>query len=164
MERWKRHIFVLRAQMLQWVQHMLGFVTGDVLETKWKKLEDKLSKVSTIDQLLRDHVEYLDTCLKECTLTSNKLITVGLSHRADGIYAYGADVHPLVARQVTSKLVKTITTFANHQSIFSRLLTSFKADPRAESTEDKIAKRWGLIQKFETHFAHHVATHLDTVT
>ena len=62
--------------MLQWVQHMLGFVTGDVLETRWKKLEEKLSKVSTIDQLLRDHVDYLDTCLKECTLTSDKLITV----------------------------------------------------------------------------------------
>jgi gamma-tubulin complex component 2 len=78
-ERWKRRIFILRSMMLQWVQHMLGFVTGDVLETKWKKLEDKLSKVSTIDQLLRDHVEYLDTCLKECTLTSDKLITVSQS-------------------------------------------------------------------------------------
>jgi len=76
MESWKRRIFVLRAMMLQWVQHMLGFVTGDVLETRWKKLEEKLSKVSTIDQLLRDHVDYLDTCLKECTLTSDKLITV----------------------------------------------------------------------------------------
>jgi gamma-tubulin complex component 2 len=61
---------------MQWVQHMLAYVTGDVLETRWKKLEDKLSKVSTIDQLLRDHVEYLDTCLKECTLTEGKLISV----------------------------------------------------------------------------------------
>lgn len=163
MERWKRHIFVLRAQMLQWVQHMLGFVTGDVLETRWKKLEDKLSKVSTIDQLLRDHVEYLDTCLKECTLTSNKLITVS-RRQLPQCKSYQADAFAVPTHQVTSKLVKTITTFANHQSIFSRLLASFVADPRAESTEDKIAKRWGLIQKFETHFAHHVATHLDTVT
>lgn len=75
-ERYKRRIFVLRAQMMQWVQHMLAYVTGDVLETRWKKLEDKLSKVSSIDQLLRDHVEYLDTCLKECTLTEGKLISV----------------------------------------------------------------------------------------
>jgi gamma-tubulin complex component 2 len=83
MESWKRRIFVLRAMMLQWVQHMLGFVTGDVLETRWKKLEEKLSKVSTIDQLLRDHVDYLDTCLKECTLTSDKLITVSSSGAGD---------------------------------------------------------------------------------
>jgi gamma-tubulin complex component 2 len=66
--------------MLQWVQHMLGFVTGDVLETNWKKLEENLTKVSTIDQLLRDHVDYLDNCLKECTLTSEKLINVSGIH------------------------------------------------------------------------------------
>lgn len=62
--------------MLQWVQHMLVFATSDVLDTNWKKLEDKLGKVGTVDQLMRDHVEFLDACLKECTLTDDKLITV----------------------------------------------------------------------------------------
>lgn len=36
----------------------------------------KLTKVTTVDQLLRDHVDFLDTCLKECMLTSAKLLRV----------------------------------------------------------------------------------------
>lgn len=76
MERWKRRVFCLRAQMLQWVQHVLVFATGDVLETNWKKLEDKLGRVGTVDQLLREHVDYLDSCLKECMLTNARLLNV----------------------------------------------------------------------------------------
>lgn len=75
-EKWKRRIYILRAQMLQWVQHVLVFSTSDVLESNWKKLEDKLGRVATVDQLLREHVDYLDTCLKECMLTSDRLLNV----------------------------------------------------------------------------------------
>lgn len=64
--------------MLACVQQMLAFATFEVLEPNWRKLEGKLEagKVETVDQLLREHVDFLDTCLKECMLTSRKLITV----------------------------------------------------------------------------------------
>ncbi len=75
-EKWKRRIYSLRAQMLQWVQHVVVFATSSVLEANWKILEGKLDKVQTVDQLLRCHVEYLDACLKECMLTVEKLLTV----------------------------------------------------------------------------------------
>lgn len=81
MERWKRRVFCLRAQMLQWVQHVLVFATGDVLETNWKKLEDKLGRVGTVDQLLREHVDYLDSCLKECMLTNARLLNVSAARQ-----------------------------------------------------------------------------------
>jgi len=42
-------------------------------------LEAKLTKVQTVDQLLRDHVDFLDTCLKQCMLTTSKLLGVGVS-------------------------------------------------------------------------------------
>lgn len=77
-EKWRLRVFVLRARMLAFVQQILAFVTFEVLEPNWRNLEQKLHKVTTVDQLLRDHVDFLDTCLKECMLTSSKLLKVGL--------------------------------------------------------------------------------------
>jgi hypothetical protein len=64
--------------MLAFVQQILAFTTFEVLEPNSRKLENKLEsgKVETVDQLLRDHVDFLDTCLKECMLTSDKLLKV----------------------------------------------------------------------------------------
>ncbi len=77
---WRLRLFVLRARMLAWVQQILAFVTQEVLEPNWRALEAKLSKVVTVDQLLRDHVDFLDTCMKECMLTSSKLLNVRHDH------------------------------------------------------------------------------------
>jgi gamma-tubulin complex component 2 len=77
MEQWKRRIFSLRDRMLAFVRQILAFATGEVLETNWRALEDKLANVQTVDQLLRDHVDFLDTCLKQCMLTTAKLLEVG---------------------------------------------------------------------------------------
>ncbi|KAG8835465.1 hypothetical protein FRC17_003032 [Serendipita sp. 399] len=74
--QWRSRVFVLRARMLAFVQQILAFATVEVLEPNWRKLEAKLGKVPTVDQLLRDHVDFLDTCLKECMLTSSKLLRV----------------------------------------------------------------------------------------
>jgi gamma-tubulin complex component 2 len=76
-ERWKSRIFSLRSRMLSFIRQMLAFATGEVLEANWRMLEDKLAKVQTVDQLLRDHVDFLDTCLKQCMLTTSKLLAVG---------------------------------------------------------------------------------------
>lgn len=62
--------------MLAFVRQILAFATGEVLETNWRSLEDKLANVQTVDQLLRDHVDFLDTCLKQCMLTTAKLLDV----------------------------------------------------------------------------------------
>lgn len=77
-ENWRKRVFLLRARMLAFVQQILAFATFEVLEPNWRKLEGKLEagKVETVDQLLRDHVDFLGTCLKECMLTSEKLIKV----------------------------------------------------------------------------------------
>jgi gamma-tubulin complex component 2 len=75
-ERWRRRVFLLRARMLSFVQQILAFTTFEVLEPNWRLLEAKLAKVTTVDELLRDHVDFLDTCLKECMLTSSKLLRV----------------------------------------------------------------------------------------
>ena len=73
---WRLRVCLLRARMLSFVQQILAFVTFEVLEPNWHALEGKLQKVTTVDQLLRDHVDFLDTCLKESMLTSSKLLKV----------------------------------------------------------------------------------------
>jgi gamma-tubulin complex component 2 len=76
LEKWRRRVTVLRARMLAVVQQILGYATTEVLEPNWRSLEAKLGKVLTVDQLLRDHVDFLDTCLKECMLTNAKILKV----------------------------------------------------------------------------------------
>jgi gamma-tubulin complex component 2 len=76
LHNWRQRVFILRARMLAFVQHILSFATFEVLEPKWRKMEVNLERVTTVDQLLRDHVDILDTCLKECMLTSSKLLNV----------------------------------------------------------------------------------------
>lgn len=76
-EAWKRRVFALRARMLSFVQNMTAFLSHEVLEPNWQNLEDKLSRVTTVDQMLNDHVDFLDTCLKESGLTKAELIAVG---------------------------------------------------------------------------------------
>ncbi|KAI6026497.1 Spc98 family-domain-containing protein [Pisolithus microcarpus] len=68
-EQWRLRVTLLRTRMLSFIQQILAFVTFEVLEPNWRSLEVKLTKVTTVDQLLRDHVDFLDTCLKECMLT-----------------------------------------------------------------------------------------------
>jgi gamma-tubulin complex component 2 len=63
-EQWRLRVALLRARMLAFVQQILAFTTFEVLEPNWRALEAKLAKVTTVD--------FLDTCLKECMLTSAK--------------------------------------------------------------------------------------------
>lgn len=76
LEKWRLRVVVLRARMMAVVQQILGYATTEVLEPNWHALEAKLGKAQTVDQLLRDHVDFLDTCLKECMLTNAKLLKV----------------------------------------------------------------------------------------
>lgn len=87
LEMWKRRIFTLRARMLVFVQQLLYFCTAEVIEPNWQSLMARLnakddgkggvaSSVRTVDELMQDHVDFLDTCLKECMLTNSKLLKV----------------------------------------------------------------------------------------
>lgn len=62
--------------MLTVVQQIIAYVTMEVLEPNWRALEAKIASVTTVDQLLRDHVDFLDTCLKESMLTNARILKV----------------------------------------------------------------------------------------
>lgn len=92
LETWKRRGWNLRAKMLVFVQQLLYFCTAEVVEPNWVGLMDRINGASangtevtvngtkqanrTVDELMQDHVDFLDTCLKECMLTQAKLLKV----------------------------------------------------------------------------------------
>ncbi|CAO3595871.1 unnamed protein product [Absidia cylindrospora] len=75
-ERWKFQVYSLRNRMLCFVQQFTYYVTNEVLEPNWRQLEANLTKVSTVDEVLQYHSDFLDTCLKECMLTNSKLLRI----------------------------------------------------------------------------------------
>jgi gamma-tubulin complex component 2 len=86
-EMWKRRAWTLRARMLVFVQQLLYFCTAEVIEPNWQALmarlstredskDDTASVTRTVDELMQDHVDFLDTCLKECMLTNSNLLRV----------------------------------------------------------------------------------------
>lgn len=95
LEVWKRRAWNLRAKMLVFVQQLLYFCTAEVIEPNWVGLMDRVNSVHadasgveendmtqvnrTVDELMQDHVDFLDTCLKECMLTQAKLLKVRFS-------------------------------------------------------------------------------------
>lgn len=84
LEMWKRRAWALRARMLNFVQQFMYYCTAEVIEPNWHNLmtkvngTDKDGKPSsrTVDELMEDHVDFLDTCLKECMLMNSKLLKV----------------------------------------------------------------------------------------
>ncbi|KAI0260763.1 Spc98 family-domain-containing protein [Gloeopeniophorella convolvens] len=136
---WRLRVFVLRARMLAWTQQILAFVTHEVLEPNWRRLEAKLAKVTTVDQLLRDHVDFLDTCMKECMLTSSKLLNA------------------------FSKLIVTCSTFALYTASFTK--DANRALAAAETPEGDVgmSKRSDFLGRFETNFHHWFRIHVNCV-
>lgn len=81
-EIWKRRAWTLRARMLNFVQSFMYYCTAEVIEPNWHSLMEKVNGKDkngnpasrTVDELMEDHVDFLDTCLKECMLMNPKLL------------------------------------------------------------------------------------------
>lgn len=150
-QNWRKRVFLLRARMLAFVQQILAFATFEVLEPNWRKLEGRLEagKVETVDQLLRDHVDFLDTCLKECMLTSSKLLRARTFQSYD--YLSLADS---VSGQAYSRLIVTCSTFALYTASFTKSANQALAAAETPEGDPAMAKRWDFLGKFETNFNH----------
>lgn len=66
--------YCLRQRMLHFLHNFEYYVTFEVLEPRWHELEIKMKSVRTVDELMKHHAEYLDTCLRECLLTHQSLL------------------------------------------------------------------------------------------
>jgi gamma-tubulin complex component 2 len=62
--------------MLNFVQNFQYYVMFEVVEPNWQSLEEDLRKVSTIDDVLDIHTDFLDRCLKDTMLTNTELLRI----------------------------------------------------------------------------------------
>jgi gamma-tubulin complex component 2 len=120
--------------MLVFVQQMLFFATAEVMEPNWQKLmakvdesqsleNDLLSTLNTgkpvktkrtVDELMQDHLDMLDSCMKDLGLTQGKLL------------------------KIHAKLMTGCTLFAQYTASLSRSL--YAADPDLASISDQSGK------------------------
>ncbi|KAJ5081783.1 hypothetical protein NUU61_010047 [Penicillium alfredii] len=165
LEIWKRRAWNLRAKMLVFVQQLLYFCTAEVIEPNWLGLMDRVngadangSEVTvngtkqvnrTVDELMQDHVDFLDTCLKECMLTQAKLL------------------------KIHSKLMICCTMFASWTAAsLSRTLSSADPDlsggkaPGADARgydPSRIGKLEDTLKRYEDHFNRHLRILMDSL-
>lgn len=161
-EAWKRRVWTLRARMLIFVQQLLYFCTNEVVEPNWNTLQEKLDKVKTVDELMQDHLDYLDSCLKECMLTNSKLLKVFPRAFITNIWVY----RKLTSIQIHTKIMQTCSFFCSFQSTFARGLQSVEgSDPSSGVIQDPgVFEKLNIhLNKYEENFGRHLKILLDVL-
>ncbi|KAF9366693.1 hypothetical protein BGX34_010368 [Mortierella sp. NVP85] len=137
--QWCGKVYRLRAKMLAFVQQFTYYVCSEVLEPNWSDMVGKLGKVSTVDEVLQIHSDFLDTCLNQCMLTNSKLL------------------------KIYSKLMSTCTRFAKCAETYTSIVMSMNAalddetaDMVTPGQKEEIQKAMTLLNKLEEGFIHHM--------
>ena len=168
-EIWKRRAWTLRSRMLVFVQQMLFFATAEVIEPNWRKLMAKVDEAQlpedfsndrsvrrvprtkrTVDELMQDHLDMLDSCMKDLGLTQSKLL------------------------RIHSKLVVGCSSFAVYTANLSRSL--YSADPELASVDapassnalteadpNRILRMEDTLKRYEDHFNRHLKILIDSL-
>lgn len=68
--------YALQQQMLHFLQNIQHYMMNEVLEPRWHSMEQKIHKVSSVDEVLTYHNEFLDVCFKECMLRNPRLLKI----------------------------------------------------------------------------------------
>ncbi|GJN93081.1 hypothetical protein Rhopal_006126-T1 [Rhodotorula paludigena] len=136
LQAWKGRVFALRARMYDFIQQMFDFAVSEVLEVRWGELRDKLAKCETVDQLLKDHDNFLNTCTNECLLTNERLLD--LFHQ---------------------RLFNTCYVYANYTSSFTKIVVTSEAQANGDWARlgGEFKKHWEFLSRFEIHFNHHIS-------
>lgn len=71
-----RQFEAMKQAMLQFVRTVHYYVCFGVLEPHWERFSTALKerRFSSIDEITDTHMDFLDTCLRECMLTNSKLV------------------------------------------------------------------------------------------
>lgn len=113
--RWYASAFALRQRMLNFVQNFMYYMMFEVLEPNWCEFEKNMETVSTLDDVLAFHTDFLNICLQDCMLTNPDLLKI---------------LHKLMVVCVTfcnrlqSSHENTENTIANFDHNFSRLFVN----------------------------------------
>lgn len=168
-EMWKRRVWTLRSRMLVFVQQMLFFATAEVLEPNWQKLMIKVDDAEreetdepktglnpkakpTVDELMQDHVDMLDSCMKDLGLTQAKLL------RLHAKLMTGCGMFAAYVEHVTKSIYEADTSLQSAPTKSGETLTApAPPDPaRMKRIEES-------IKKYEEHFNRHLKILIDAL-
>ncbi|ORY77709.1 Spc98 family-domain-containing protein [Protomyces lactucae-debilis] len=140
-ERWKKRVWTLRARMLGFTTQISYYCTAEVIEPRFTQFMTKLSHVDTVDAVMQDHVDFLDTCLKECMLTNQRLL------------------------KVYAKLLKTCLAFASYIVLLSKHLEQADSALKVYGKIDEahLATMDEKLSNYEQHFERTLKVLLDTL-
>jgi gamma-tubulin complex component 2 len=169
-EMWKRRVWTLRSRMLVFVQQMLFFATAEVIEPNWQKFLKKVDDAErddtedagkpglnpkakpTVDELMQDHVDMLDSCMKDLGLTQAKLL------RLHAKLVTGCGMFASYVEHVTKSIYETDTSI---QSAPSRAGTATLAPAPPDPARMKRIEE--SIRKYEEHFNRHLKILIDAL-
>jgi gamma-tubulin complex component 2 len=187
-EIWKRRAWTLRARMLVFVQQMLFFATAEVIEPNWQKLMAKVDEAQapdleenlppqdkpatstktkrTVDELMQDHLDMLDSCMKDLGLTQGKLLKIHAklmmgctmfatytSSLSRSLYAADPD---LASNNANTESGKNIPD--NRQTS-----SSANVDASVEPDLARLARMDDTLKKYEDHFNRHLKILIDSL-
>jgi len=66
----------LRHKMIHFLQNFQYYMMVEVIEPNWHKFEASFRKVKTVDEVLKIHTDFVDSCLHECMLTDPRLVRI----------------------------------------------------------------------------------------
>ncbi|KAK9460531.1 Spc98 family-domain-containing protein [Lipomyces oligophaga] len=140
LQKYKSKAINLRARMLVFIQQVLYFSTTEVIEPRWGTLMNSIQSIDTVDALMQGHVDFLDTCLKECMLTNSKLL------------------------RVMAKLMAACKMFGTYIGQLSKALPAIDSDGISqEEVQAKITKLESILQQYEQNFDHHLKILMDAL-
>lgn len=71
-----RQFEIMKNSMLQFVRTMHYYICQNVLEPQWERFSTALRerRFTSVEEITNTHMNFLDTCLRECMLTNSKLV------------------------------------------------------------------------------------------
>lgn len=142
--------YCLRQRMLHFQQNFGYFMMIEVVAPRWHEFEDRMKKVSSVDEILLHHQDFLDNCLKECLLTDPELLRV-LTKLMNVCLSFATCIETYL-QPFQSNPVKTKTTPDQRKNLFDTFSKSMVQSLLSNDPENNTTSFTTLIQDFEKQF------------
>ncbi|PHH54127.1 Gamma-tubulin complex component 2 [Ceratocystis fimbriata CBS 114723] len=190
LEVWKARAWTLRSRMLVFVQQLRYFCTTEIIEPNWQKFmarldrSDASSTMRTVDEVIGDHIDFLDSCLKECMLTNGKLLRIHSKLMQTCTFFASPSTLTWITREIEKSDPDLLPGAARPPSISTRQWSAYQAtkasrpaelaQPSSSSSSTAASNQYAsidarvdnlfdLLSKWELNFSKHLQILLDAL-
>lgn len=147
LEQWKMRIHLLRQRMLLLVQQLLAFYTTEILEPNWHDLMAKLERARSVDQFMKHHFDFLNTCRKECMLTDYRYL----------------ECHRKLMNTITAFTESRIRLAEQYERMQAAVDTWYEQNEAASAPPPPVLPENDVLTKIEASWHKHARTFRDVV-